>query len=43
MSTEVNKTVLRRIYEEVFNKGNLAAVDESTPPTLSITVLAAWS
>lgn len=28
MSTEANKAVIRRIYEEVFNKGNLAAVDE---------------
>ena len=28
MSTEANKTVLRRIYEEVFNKGNLEAVDD---------------
>jgi predicted ester cyclase len=28
MSTEANKTVLKRIYEEVFNKGNLAAVGE---------------
>ena len=28
MSTEANKAVNRRIYEEVFNKGNLAAVDE---------------
>jgi len=28
MSTKANKTVLKRIYEEVFNKGNLAAVGE---------------
>jgi predicted ester cyclase len=28
MPAEQNKAALRRIYEEVFNKGNLAAVDE---------------
>lgn len=28
MSTEDNKALARRFYEEVFNKGNLAAVDE---------------
>ena len=28
MSTEANKAVLRPIYKEVFNKGNLAVVDE---------------
>ena len=28
MSTEANKAVIRRIYEEVWNKGNMATVDE---------------
>ena len=28
MPAEQNKAALRRIYEEVFNKGNLAVVDE---------------
>jgi predicted ester cyclase len=28
MSTEKNKATLRRVYEEVFNKGNLAVIPE---------------
>jgi steroid delta-isomerase-like uncharacterized protein len=28
MSTEENKAMVRRIFEEVFNKGNLSVVDE---------------
>jgi predicted ester cyclase len=28
MSTEDNKAVVRRVYEEVWNKGNVATVDE---------------
>ena len=28
MSTEENKALLRRLFEEVWNQGNLAAVDE---------------
>ena len=28
MSTEENKVLLRRLFEEVWNQGNLAAVDE---------------
>ena len=28
MSTEANKAAIRRIYEEVWNQGNLATVDE---------------
>ena len=28
MSTEDNKAIVRRLYEEVFKKGNVAAVDE---------------
>ena len=28
MSTEENKAVVRRIWEEILNKGNLALVDE---------------
>lgn len=30
MSAEENKAIMRRITEEVFNKGNLAVVDECT-------------
>ena len=30
--SEENKTLMRRFYEEVFNKGNLAVVDELTAP-----------
>jgi len=32
MSTEANKAIVRRIYEEIFNKRNLALVDELTAP-----------
>jgi steroid delta-isomerase-like uncharacterized protein len=32
MSTEENKTLLRRYIEEVFNKGNIAAADEVLAP-----------
>ena len=32
MSSEVNKTVYRRTFEEVFNQGNLALVDELVAP-----------
>lgn len=32
MSTEDNKAVINRLYEEVFNKGNLALVDELIAP-----------
>jgi len=32
MSTEDNKTLIRRFYEEVFNKKNVAALDESYAP-----------
>lgn len=28
MSTEENKTIMRRIYEEVINRGNMVAADE---------------
>lgn len=28
MSTEANKALMRRFYEEIFNKGNLSALDE---------------
>jgi steroid delta-isomerase-like uncharacterized protein len=34
MSTEQNKTISRRIFDEVWNKGNLAVVDETSAPTL---------
>ncbi len=33
MSTEENKAIVRRYYEEVWNQGNLAAVDELYTPT----------
>ena len=32
MSTEENKVVARRFYEEVFNKKNLAAIDDYLDP-----------
>src|SRR5439155_1566216 len=32
MSTEDNKTIVRRFIEEVWNKGNVAAVDELMAP-----------
>ena len=32
MSTEENKAVLRRVAEEIFNKGDLAVVDEVIAP-----------
>jgi steroid delta-isomerase-like uncharacterized protein len=32
MSTEENKTLIRRFYEEVFNKRNLAALDDFYAP-----------
>ena len=32
MSTEVNKTSLRRFYDEAFNKKNKAAIDEFIAP-----------
>ena len=32
MSTEQNKDLVRRFYEEVFNKKNLAAIDEFVDP-----------
>jgi predicted SnoaL-like aldol condensation-catalyzing enzyme len=33
MSTEDNKVIIRRFYEEVWNKGNVTAVDELLAPT----------
>ena len=32
MSTEDNKTLMRRFLEEVFNKKNLSAIEEFTAP-----------
>jgi predicted ester cyclase len=32
MSTEDNKAIARRLYEEVWNKGNVSAVDELIAP-----------
>lgn len=32
MSTEDNKVIVRRFYEEVWNKGNITAVDELIAP-----------
>ena len=32
MSTEENKAIVRRIWEEILNKGNLALVDELVAP-----------
>ena len=34
MSTEENKALVRRFYEEVFNKKNLAGVDEFVDPQI---------
>jgi steroid delta-isomerase-like uncharacterized protein len=33
MSTEENKLIMRRIYEETWNKGNLAFVDQNFAPS----------
>ena len=33
MSAEQNKEIFRRVIEEGFNKGNLAALDECFPPS----------
>jgi len=33
MSAEENKAVVRRLYEEVYNRGNLDAADELLAPT----------
>src|SRR5438067_1644058 len=32
MSTEENKAIVRNLFEEVFNKGNVAAVDQLVAP-----------
>ncbi|HXZ06252.1 MAG TPA: hypothetical protein VEH81_15570 [Ktedonobacteraceae bacterium] len=34
MSLEDNKAIVRRVYEEVWNRGNVAAFDELIAPTL---------
>src|SRR5438270_13959962 len=34
MSTEDNKAIIRRYFEEVHNKGNVAAVDELLAPNI---------
>lgn len=34
MSTEDNKTIVRRFFEEVHNQGNAAAVDELLAPNI---------
>lgn len=34
MSTEDNKAIARRFFEEVYNKGNVAAVDELLAPNI---------
>ena len=34
MSTEENKARVRRLYEEVFNQKNLAAIDDYFAPTV---------
>jgi predicted ester cyclase len=36
MSTETNKAIARQIFEEVFNAGNLALVDELATPGIVI-------
>jgi predicted ester cyclase len=34
MSIEENKAIVRRFFEEVYNKGNVAVVDELVAPTI---------
>src|SRR5690348_5502466 len=34
-AAQANKTMARRYYEEIFNQGNLAAVDELVAPDLT--------
>jgi predicted ester cyclase len=36
MSTEENKAIVRRMHEEVWNKGNVAAVDELIAPNMVV-------
>ena len=36
MSAEQNKVVLRRYFEELWNKGNLAVIDECIAPDMSL-------
>jgi len=36
MSIEENKTLIRHCVEEVFNKGNVAAIDEFLPQALPL-------
>ncbi len=36
MSAEHNKAIVRRLYDEVFNKGNLSAADEILAPNYSL-------
>ena len=33
MSAEAHKVLVRRLVEEVWNRGNLDAIDELLPPT----------
>ncbi len=34
MSTEDNKALVRRFFAEIYNKGNVAAVDELVAPNI---------
>ena len=36
MSTKENKAIVRNVYEEVFNKGNVAAVDQLVAPNFVV-------
>jgi hypothetical protein len=36
MSTEDNKVIVRRLHEEVWNKGNVAAIDELVAPNMIV-------
>jgi hypothetical protein len=36
MSAEQNKAVMRRYFEELWNKGNLAVIDEIVAPGMSL-------
>jgi hypothetical protein len=40
MSLEANKALIRRFYDEVWNKGNVAVIDDISPRITSATTSA---